>query len=114
MPGEWIPIIFFLSTALILIALLYFNSKRESSRQETIRAAIERGQELTADTVKSLAPPKAENSGLAFGLPCIGLGAGMLVFGLGIGEAEAAWASAFLLFFGLGFIIYWYIDRKIS
>ena len=114
MAGEWVPITLFLTAAAIIVALIYFTFKKENSRQETIRAAIDRGQELTEDVVKSLTPPKSKNIGLAFGLPCIGLGFGMLVFGLGIGEPEAAWASAFLLFFGLGFVIYWYIDGKTS
>jgi len=108
----WIPIVLFLSIFGIVAVTLFFNSKREYSRQETIRAAIERGQELTEDVVKSLTPPKSNNSGLAFGLPCAGLGIALLIFGLGIGEAEAAWASVFPFFFGMGFIVFWYIEQK--
>ena len=108
----WIPIILFLSIFGIVAVLLYFNSKREESRQATIRAAIERGQELTEDVVKSLTPSKSNNFGLAFGLPIVGLGIALLIFGLGIGESEAAWASVFLLFFGLGFVVFWFIEQK--
>ena len=68
--------------------------------------------QLTEDVVKSLTPPKSNNSGLAFGLPCVGLGIALLIFGLGIGEAEAAWASVFPFFFGMGFIVFWYLEQK--
>lgn len=112
MAGEWIPIVFFIAILGIVAVIFFFNSKRESYRQETIRAAIEKGQELTEDVVKSLTPPKNKNIGLAIGLPIVGLGVALLIFGLGIGEAEAAWAAAFPFFFGLGFLVYWYIERK--
>ena len=114
MAGEWIPIVLFISILGMVAVIFFFNTKRENSRQKTIRAAIERGQELTEDVVKSLTPPKNRNLGLAFGLPFIGLGIALLIFGLGIGEAEVAWASAFPFFFGLGFIVYWYVEQKRS
>lgn len=110
----WIPIVLFLSIFGIVAVTLYFNSKRESERQNTIRAAIEKGQELTEDVVKSLTPVKNSKWGLAFGLPSVGLAVALLVFGLGIGEAEAAWASVFPFFFGMGFIVYWYLEQRNS
>ena len=109
----WIPIILFLCIFGIVAVVLYFNSRHEESRQATIRAAIERGQELTEDVVKSLTPVKTNSKwGLACGLPFVGLGIALLIFGMGIGEAEAAWASVFPLFFGLGFIVFWYLEQK--
>ena len=110
----WIPIVMFISIFGIVAAVLYFNTKREQARQETIRAAIERGQELTEDVVKSLTPPKSRNGVLHLGIPIIGLGVALLIFGMGIGEPEAAWASVFPLFFGAGFVVSWYIDKKRS
>jgi Domain of unknown function (DUF6249) len=108
----WIPIILFICIFGIVAVLLFFNSKREESRQATIRAAIERGQELTEEVVKSLTPPKSNNFGLAFGLPIVGLGIALLIFGMGIGESEAAWASVFPFFFGMGFVVFWFIEQK--
>ena len=113
MQGEWIPIIMFLCILGIVAIAFYFNSKRENDRQNTIRAAIERGQELTEEVVKSLTPvKKSSNWGLALGLPSIGLGVALLIFGLGIGEMETGWASVFPFFLGMGFIIYWYLEQK--
>ncbi len=110
----WIPIVLFIVIFGIVAAVMFFNSKKEQARQETIRAAIERGQELTEDVVKSLTPPKSKNGVLHFGIPIVGLGVALLIFGLGIGESEAAWASVFPFFFGLGFVVSWYIEQKRS
>ncbi len=109
----WMPITLFICIFGIVAVTLFFNSKREGNRQATIRAAIEKGQELTEDMVKSLTPEKANsNWGLAFGLPIVGLGIALLIFGMGIGESEAAWASVFPFFFGLGFVVFWYLEQK--
>ena len=109
----WIPIILFICIFAIVAVVLYFNSRREESRQATIRAAIERGQELTEDVVKSLTPVKGNsNWGLAFGLPFVGLGIALLIFGMGTGDNDAAWASVFPFFFGLGFVVFWYLEQK--
>ena len=110
----WIPIILFLCIFGIVAVVLYFNSRHEESRQATIRAAIERGQELTEDVVKSLTPARTPKWGLAIGLPIVGLALGLLIVGLGIGEPEAAWASAFPFFFGMGFIVFWYLEQRKS
>lgn len=112
MTESLIPITFFISVFGIVAVTLYFNTRREQFRQETIRSAISQGQELTEEIVKSLAPPRNRHLGLAAGLPCIGLGLGLLVFGFGINETEVAWASAFPFFLGLGFILYWQIQKK--
>ncbi len=115
MSDTWIPIVLFICILGIVAVALYFNSRREESRQNTIRAAIEKGQELTEEVVKSLTPVKKPSSwGLALGLPSVGLALALLIVGLGIGEPEAAWASAFPFFFGMGFIVYWYLEQKNS
>ena len=109
----WIPITLFLCIFGIVTVSLFFNARRESSRQDTIRAAIERGQELTEEVVKSLTPEKKPSSwGLALGLPTVGIGIALLIFGVGTGETDAAWASVFPFFLGLGFIVYWYLEQK--
>ena len=84
MSEVWIPIVLFICILGIIAVSVFFNSKREANRQETIRAAINRGQELTEDVVKSLTPPKNKNIGLAFGLPIVGLSIGLMVLGLGL------------------------------
>ena len=112
MAGEWIPIILFICILGIVAVSLHFASKREYFRQETIRAAIEKGQELTEEVVMSLTPNKPKNTALYIGLPTVGLAVALLIFGIGTGETEAAWASVFPLFLGAGVIISWYIDKK--
>ena len=114
MSGEWVPIVFFLCVLGIVAVSLFFATRREFSRQETIRAAIEKGQELTDEIVQSLTPKRSKNIALYIALPTVGLSIALLIFGLGIGDSEAAWAAVFPFFLGVGIIISWYIDRKYS
>ena len=118
MEGElFIPIILFLSILLGVFFWLHFGSKKEEERQNTIRAAIDKGQELTSEIISSLAPSRAKSKyhDLRIGLPIIGLSIGWMLFGkFGVHDPEVTWAAAFPLFFGLGFVIAWYISSKES
>lgn len=114
MAGEWVPIVLFLCIVGIIAVSLHFASKRENCRQETIRAALERGQELTEEVVMSLTPKRSKNTALYIALPTVGLAIALLIFGTGTGETDAAWASVFPFFLGVGIIISWYIDKKES
>ena len=117
MDDIWIPIIMFLSILAAIYFGLFFSSKKEEERQSTIRAAIDKGQELTPEIISSLAPSpnKSKYRDLRIGLPIIGLSIGWMLFGMfGIKEPEATWAAAFPLFFGLGFVLAWYISSKES
>ncbi len=113
----WIPIIMFLCIPASIYLWLYFGTKKEQDRQTTIRAAIDKGQELTPEIIDSLVPSpvKSKFRDLRIGLPIIGLSIGWMLYGnFGIKDPETAWAAAFPLFFGIGFIIAWYISSKES
>lgn len=113
----WIPIIFLLSIPLSIFFWLNFGLKREEERQATIRAAIDKGQELTPEIISSLAPStvKSKYRDLRIGLPIVGLSIGFMLFGhFGVQDAQTTWAAALPFFFGIGFIIAWYISSKES
>ena len=117
MDDLWIPIIFLLSVPLSIYFWLFYGTQKEQDRQNTIRAAIEKGQELTPDIISSLTPSKSKSKfrDLRIGLPIVGLSIGWMLFGhFGVNDKEVTWAAAFPLFFGLGFIIAWYISLKES
>ena len=117
MDDLWIPIIFLLSIPLSIYFWLFYGSKKEQDRQATIRAAIDKGQELTPELISSLAPQKgkAKYRDLRIGLPIVGFSIGWMLFGqFGAKDVEVTWAAAFPLFFGLGFVIAWYISSKES
>lgn len=117
MDDLWIPIIFLLSIPLSIYFWLDYGLKRETERQTTIRSAMEKGQELTPELISSLVPTavKSKYKDLRIGLPIVGLSIGWMLFGyFGVNDREVTWAAAFPLFFGIGFIIAWYISSKES
>lgn len=110
----WVFIMLFICALGAIATFLYMNYKREAERQTTIRLAVDKGQELTAEVVASLVPKKRIGlTGLNIGMPFVGLGLAFVVFGFGIGEPDAQWGGVFPLFVGLGFIASWYIGRKV-
>jgi len=111
----WVFIMLFICALGAIATYLFISYKKEAERQTTIRLAVDKGQELTADVVASLVPKKRNSflTGLNIGMPFVGLGLAFVVFGYGIGEPDAQWGGVFPLFVGLGFIASWYIGRKI-
>jgi hypothetical protein len=59
MSEELIPIILFLSVALVLIAGLWMRMRTRDAMQQTIRLALDKGHELTPDIIDRLGHPKA-------------------------------------------------------
>ena len=58
MSEDMIPITMFLVIGAILIAAFWFRHKNRTELQATFRAALERGQELTPETIDRLGSPK--------------------------------------------------------
>lgn len=58
MVEEMIPIVMFISVAVVFIALFWFRYKSRVQLQETVRSAMERGIELSPDMVDRLGAPK--------------------------------------------------------
>ena len=99
----------------VIAAVLYQSYKKENDRQTTVRAAIDKGQELTTSMVEALVPPKrVKMTALHIGMPFVGIGLAFMLFGYGIDVSDASWGGVFPLFFGLGFIASWYISRKVD
>lgn len=110
-----VPISLFFCIFMGIFVSHFFNHKRDKERQETIRLAIEKGQELTPEMVNSLLPVKKQcmNKGLRIGLPIMALGLAQLLFGLfGVGQDKVAWSSMFPFFFGAAWVFEWYLNEK--
>ena len=58
MTEEMIPIVMFVSLALVFIALFWFRYKARSDLQQTVRSALERGVELSPELIDRLGAPK--------------------------------------------------------
>ncbi len=90
MSGEWVPIVFFLSFAVIgvMFLLLRFRSKREL--QKTIRLALEKNHELSPALLASLDERKrSPQADFRRGLIGVAIGAAFALFAVVLGEKDA-------------------------
>ncbi len=70
----------------------YFRFRRRREVQETIRIAIEKGQELPTEFLETISSPKQEpkkDQDLRRGVVLIAVGLGIGAFGFLVGEADA-------------------------
>lgn len=91
-----IPIIVPTVTMLVIggtIALItYFRFRRRREVQETIRVAIEKGQELPTEFLETISSPKdrpKKDQDLRRGIVLLAVGVGIGAFGILIGEEDA-------------------------
>ena len=115
MPAEAVVmLLIFFGFFVIFGTFLFLGYKKEHDRQNTVRAAIDKGQDLTPSMVEALVPKKAKMTALHIGMPFVGIGLAFIIFGYGIGQTEVSWGGVFPLLFGSGFIASWYISRKVN
>ena len=56
--GLWIPIVLFVSIAVVFSLWFYFRYKARLATQQTFRLALEKGSELSPEFMKSLSDPE--------------------------------------------------------
>ncbi len=113
-----IPIAMFLSIAVVTITYFYFKARARADKQQTIRLALEKGNELSPEFLQQLGeaePPK--NRDLRRGVIFLALAMGLVLIGFAVPEPEALrglLAGAALPFsIGIAFLfMYWYGDKK--
>lgn len=117
MEGVWVPIALFAGLTVIFTCFFWFRYRARGEMQQTIRAAIERGQELTPDLVESLGkPPRpSKDQDLRYALIWLAIAIGFSTMGAAIGAAEAeeevflimSGVAAFPFMIGLAYLIMW-------
>ncbi len=112
MREEWIPIVGFIAFGATICLWLYFRYRARQDMQGTIRAAIDKGQELSPDLIEQLAGPKRPaDRDLRLGIIGIAIAVATSMFGIMIPEAgdEAMQVflglSAFPFILGLAFLL---------
>jgi hypothetical protein len=117
--------IVFGSVAAIVIAPMYFRSLERQRMQETLRAAIERGEPIPTDLAEALsrtaatrlAAPPSPSRDLRTGLIWLGVAVGLACMGwaLSFDDPDALYPllgfSAFPAFIGVAFIVMWAVAR---
>lgn len=109
---DLIPIVLFLCIFAAVYTVQYFRSKKEESKQKTIRLMLEKGHELNPEMLEALMPARCKGKDYKTAIPLMGVGIACLIFGLfGVHESAVAWASAFPFCIGAGQLIAWKISK---
>ena len=89
MSGEFIPIAMFLGLTIVFCVLFWFRYRARSEMQQTFRAALDKGQELTPEIIDRLGHPKAsKDKDLRLGVIWLAVAAALVAFGFGIPDEE--------------------------
>jgi hypothetical protein len=82
MSGEAVGAVMFIGLTIVFSLLVWFRYRAKRDNQETIRAAIEKGQELSPELLERLTnPPVPANRDLRRGVMGVGLAIGFVLFG---------------------------------
>ena len=114
MEDELIGIVFFMGLTLVFALFFWFRYKMRHDMQQTIRTAIDKGQELSPEIIDQMGSPKpAPNRDLRLGMIWLGIAAGCAGFGVAFRPIETEVTqifmgiAAFPLFIGLAFLLIW-------
>ena len=114
MTEDLIPIVMFIVIGLIFLMFLYFRFRSRAEIQQTIRLALERGNELTPELVNRLGEPEpGKNKDLRLALIWLGLAAGLALCGLAVPDPSGyalrgcLAGAAFPFAIGVAYLIMW-------
>jgi hypothetical protein len=109
---DLIPIVLFLMTGVVLCTFFYFRHRSRQEMQQTVRVAIEQGQELSPEVLESLIGDPGGSRDLRRGLIWIAIAMGFAGFGWGVSETALYGIGAFPLFVGLAYLVLFWAGRR--
>jgi hypothetical protein len=119
--GEWVPIIMFIGLTIIISLFFWFRYRGRGDMQQTIRAAIDKGQELSPEIIDRLGnPAPARHKDLRLALIWVALAAGLALSGFfapdpsGQAFRGALAGAAFPFCIGVAYLIMWRITESDS
>jgi len=113
-----IPIVMFMMLGIVTMVFFYFKARARADKQQTIRLALEKGNELSPEFIQQLGEAEpAKDRDLRRGVIFLALAMGLVLIGFAVPEPEALrglLAGAALPFsIGVAFLfMYWYGDKK--
>ena len=116
MHGEWIPISMMIGLTVLFSLFFWFRFRARGEMQQTIRAAIEKGQELSPEIIERLGNPKRpKDKDLRLALIWLASAVGLFLFGAAVSAAETeehiftifSGISAFPLMIGIAYLVMW-------
>lgn len=108
---DWVPIVMFVVIGVVLCTYLYLRFRTRREVQETVRAAIERGQELTPEVLESLTGdgPGGQRD-LRKGVIWLALAAALGILALAVDEPDVLGPAALPLMLGIAYLVLWRIN----
>ena len=90
MTDELVPIVMFISVAVVFIFLFWFRYKARVEMQATFRQALEKGQELTPEVIDRLGhPAPSKDKDFRYSVIWLSLAVGLVLIGFAVPEEEA-------------------------
>lgn len=110
MSGEAVGAVMFLGLTVVFSLLVWFRYKAKRDSQETIRVAMEKGQQLSPELFERLTnPPVPPNRDLRRGIVNVGLAIGFVLFGYIFPEDDLfgimSAVAMFPLLLGIAFLL---------
>lgn len=110
MSEEMIPIVMFVGISVVLCALIWFRYRSRNDVQTTIRAALDKGRDLSPELIDRLGHPKSsKDKDLRLGTIWLSIAAGLVLMGIAIPDPEAfrglLTGAAFPLCIGVAYLI---------
>lgn len=117
---ELVPISLFAGLTVIISLFFWFRYRARGDMQATIRAAIEKGQELTPELVETLGKPQrsSKNRDLRLAMIWLAIALAFSLFGFGMSSIEeevfAVMLSiaAFPGMIGLAYLVIWRVSER--
>lgn len=111
-----IPITLFIGFFVFLSIFAWFRFRGKKEMQETIRAAIDKGQELSPELIEQLSGPKPRpDRDLRRGVTAVAVAVGLALFGIVVGEEDAVrpmlGVAMLPLTIGIGFLLMHRLNR---
>lgn len=110
----WIPIIAIVAPSAVVALLLWFRSKGRNDVQQTIRLALDKGNELSPDLIDRLGHPKApKNQDLRLAFIWLAIAGGFALMGLAVPDPTGhalqglLATAAFPLCIGFAYLLIW-------
>ena len=90
MNDELIPIVMFISIAVVFVVWFYFRHKDRMETQQTFRLALDKGTELSPEFIKQLGEPEpSKDRDLRRGMIWLALAVGLVLIGVAVPEPDA-------------------------
>lgn len=115
--GLFVPIVSMIVLGTVVVSFFYFRYRNRSELQETVRQAIDKGNDLTPELVDRLAGPKqGPEADLRRAVVWLAVGIGFVLFGVILNEPDAVQpltaVGMFPILIGIAYLIMWKFTNR--